>query len=384
MRRRLVTINVVAAEAGVSASTVSRVLNGRAGQVGISLRLRERVYAAAERLQYAPNHAAQSLARQQTGIITLLRWRPSDSLCPDLAAGIAAAAHRHGYQLSVVDIGAPAQPLADRTLRHLASGTCDGVIDAPGSNADDEHDGDALTALIDQGMTVVLMLDRTRVLTVPSVDVDHATGTYRATKHLLALGHRRIAHFTSGRGSFPHDDLHPPGARYRGYRSALAEAGLEAEPGWLFRGCPTSEGGRGMLYALAERFPGPTRRPTAVVAFNDEIAIGVLRGAYEIGLRVPEEIAVIGFGGTSAARFTVPALTTVEYPCVEMGERAAEALVASLDGRAIDAREQLVPVTLAIRESCGIQPRPHHRCRLHQGGDPAGQARTSTATTWWE
>lgn len=364
MRRRLVTINVVAAEAGVSASTVSRVLNGRPGQVGISPQLRERVYAAAERLQYAPNHAAQSLARQQTGIITFLRWRPSDSLCPDLAAGIAAAAHRHGYQLSVVDIGAPTQPLAARTLRHLASGTCDGVIVAPGSNADDEHDGDALAALIDQGMTVVLMLDRTRVPTVPSVDVDHATGAYRATKHLLALGHRRIAHVTSGRGSFPHDDLHPPGARYRGYRSALAEAGLEAELAWLFRGCPTSEGGRGMLYALAERFPRPTRRPTAVVAFNDEIAIGVLRGVYEIGLRVPDEIAVIGFGGTPVARFTVPALTTVEYSCIEMGERAAEALVALLDGRAIEAREQLVPVTLAIRESCGTQPRPHHRCRL--------------------
>src|SRR4051794_4110667 len=106
MRRRLVTINVVAAEAGVSASTVSRVLNGRDGQGGISAGLCERVRAAAQRLHYAPNHAAQSLARQRTGIIALLLWRLSGSLCADIATGITTIANTHGYQVSVIDAGA--------------------------------------------------------------------------------------------------------------------------------------------------------------------------------------------------------------------------------------------------------------------------------------
>jgi LacI family transcriptional regulator len=383
MRRRLVTINVVAAEAGVSASTVSRVLNGRAGKVGISARLCERVHAAAERLHYAPNHAAQSLARQRTGVIALLLWRRSDSLCADIAAGITTVANRHGYQLSVIDAGADEVRVTERALRHLESGTCDGVIMASGSDCPHEHAVGALTALIDQGVTLVLVLDRSRVSTVPTIDIDNAGGTYLATKHLLGLGHRRIAHFTVDGASLAPDDPHPPGARYRGYLSALDEAGLEAEPSWVFRGCPTIEGGRDMARALLARFPTPARRPTAVVAFNDEIAIGVLRGVYEAGLRVPDEIALVGFGGTPSARFTIPALTTIEHPRVAVGERAAETLFALLEGSEIQPREHLVPVTLAIRESCGARPRPGLPSPLYQvGGGAESLAPTPEATVW--
>jgi DNA-binding LacI/PurR family transcriptional regulator len=361
MRRRLVTINVVAAEAGVSTSTVSRVLNGRAGKVGISASLCERVHAAAERLHYAPNHAAQSLARQRTGIIALLLWRLSGSLCADIATGITTIANRHGYQVSVIDAGAVDDQVEARALRHLWSGTCDGVVVASGSSRHRERDIDVLTYLVDNGVTATLVLDRSPDSAVPVIDIDNAGGTYLATKHLLGLGHRRIAHITLAGPALTPDDPHPPGARYRGYLSALEETGVDADPSWVLRGGPASEGGRDMAHALVERFPDRARRPMAVVAFNDEIAIGVLRGLYEAGIRVPDEVALVGFGGTLAARFTTPALTTVGHPRVELGELAAEALFALIEGGEIKPRELVVPVSLVIRESCGAPPRRDDR-----------------------
>lgn len=382
MGRRRVTINVVAAEAGVSASTVSRVLNGRSGNLGISARLCERVHAAAERLHYAPNHAAQSLARQRTGVIALLLRRSSDSLRGDIAAGITTVANRHGYQVTVIDTGAGDEQVEERALRYLKSGTCDGVIMVAGEDRPQGYAIDALTTLIDHGTTLVLALGRSGVTTVPTVDIDNARGAYLATRHLVALGHRRIAHFSADGVSFDSDDLHPRGARYRGYLSALDEAGLGADPSWILQGGPTIDGGRDMIRALLARFPTPNRRPTAVVAFNDEIAIGVLRGAYEAGLRVPDEIALVGFGGLPAAPFTIPALTTVEYPPAAVGERAAKALLALLEGREVALRTQLIPVSLAIRESCGAQRRSGLLSALHQiEDDTSPQAPTSTAAT---
>jgi DNA-binding LacI/PurR family transcriptional regulator len=353
MERHLVTIHTVAAEAGVSISTVSRVLNGSGDKIGIRRAVCDRVIAAAKRLNYAPNHAAQSLARQRTGVIALLLWRLSGSLCADIATGITTVANRHGYQLSVIDAGAVDEEVEERALRHLWSGTCDGVIISPGNSCHRGRGVDAVTALCDQAMTSVLLLDRSPDPTVPVIDVDNAAGTHLATKHLLGLGHRRIAHFTIDGASLVPDDPHPPGARYRGYLSALEEAGLDANPCWVFRGCPTNEGGRDTARALLERFPERAARPTAVVCFNDEIAIGALRGLYEAGIRVPDEIALVGFGGGPTAPFTTPALTTVEHPRVELGQMAAESLFTLLAGGEIETLETIVPVSLTVRESSG-------------------------------
>ena len=279
MRRRLVTINEVAAVAGASASTAPRVLNGRAGNVGISARLCERVHAAADRLHYALNHAAQSLARQRTGVIVLRLWRHSDSPCGDIAAGIATVANRRGYQLSAIDAGALDEPVEEQALRYLCSGTCDGVILAQGSGSSHAHDIDPLTALIDPGMTVVLALDHHRVSTVPWVDVDNAIGAYIATKHLLISGHWRIVHFIVDRVSPTRAGPHPPKARYHGYLTALQVTGFDSDSPWVLRGSPTREGGRALVHALVAQSSTLTQRPTAVVAFNRGGRGGVVSAA---------------------------------------------------------------------------------------------------------
>ncbi|MDP8922625.1 MAG: substrate-binding domain-containing protein, partial [Chloroflexota bacterium] len=150
-------------------------------------------------------------------------------------------------------------------------------------------------------------------------------------------------------------------ARYRGYVAALAAAGVAAEPDWLFAGGREIEGGRAMAHALLERFPDRSARPTAVVAFNDRTALGALRGFYEAGVRVPGDVAVVGFHDIEAARYATPAVTTVAHPRVELGEMAAEALFARLAGDAIAVRDRVVPTSLRIRESCGAVPNGAYR-----------------------
>jgi DNA-binding LacI/PurR family transcriptional regulator len=110
-----------------------------------------------------------------------------------------------------------------------------------------------------------------------------------------------------------------------------------------------------MAHAMIERFPNPASRPTALVAVNDRTAIGALRGFYELGVRVPEDVAVVGFHDIEQARYTTPALTTIAHPRVELGEMAAEALFTRLEGEEVEVRDRIVPVSLMVRESSGAQ-----------------------------
>lgn len=358
MRRRpQITIDVVAAEAGVSASTVSHVLNGRADTARISHSTSERVRDAARRLGYTPNHAARSLRRQRTGIITVLAWRLSSPFFADIATGVRNVAQRHGFQVSVIDAGALDRDVEIRALASLRTGICDGVVVATGTHSRRGPNTDALLSLAASGTPVSLVLDRSPDPAIPAIDVDHVGGSYLATKHLLDLGHRRIAHFTFADSPLDPDDVGSPAARYLGYRQAFAEIGLEPDPAWLLRGGREIEGGRTMVHELLARFPDPGRRPTAIAAFNDRTAIGVIRGCYEVGIRVPEEIALIGFHDIPTARYTTPALTTIGHPLIELGEMAADSLFTLLQGGEVAERDRTVPVSLVVRESCGAQRR---------------------------
>ena len=354
MRRRpQITIDVVAAEAGVSASTVSHVLNGRAATARISQATSERVRAAARRLGYAPNHAARSLRRQRTGIITVLAWRLSSPFFADIATGVRNVAQQHGFQVGVIDAGALDREVEIRALASLKTGICDGVVVATGTHSRRGPATDALLELVESGIPASLVLDQSPDPALPAIDVDHLHGSYLATKHLLDLGHRRIAHLTFDDTPLDPDAVGSQATRYRGYLKAFAEQGIEPDPAWLIRGPREIEGGRLMAHALLERFPDPAARPTAIAAFNDRTAIGVLRGCYEAGVRVPEEMAVIGFHDIPTARYTTPALTTIGHPLIELGEMAAESLFVLIQGGEVAERDRTVPVSLVVRESCG-------------------------------
>jgi LacI family transcriptional regulator len=360
MRRRpQITIDVVAAEAGVSASTVSHVLNGRAATARISQATSERVRNAARRLGYTPNHAARSLRRQRTGIIAVLAWRLSSPFFADIATGVRNVAQQHGCQVGVIDAGATDREVEIRALASLRTGICDGVIVATGTHSRRGPATEALLELVESGIPVSLVADRSPDPAVPAIDVDHAHGGYLATKHLLDLGHRRIAHLTFADAPLERDAPGSQALRYRGYRQAFGELGLEPDPSWLFRGPREIEGGRTMLYDLLGRFPDHDTRPTAIAAFNDRTAIGVLRGCYEAGVRVPEDVALIGFHDIPTARYTTPALTTIGHPLIELGEMAADSLFTLIDGGDVAERDRTVPVSLVVRESCGTIARPH-------------------------
>jgi DNA-binding LacI/PurR family transcriptional regulator len=356
MRRRpQITIDVVAAEAGVSASTVSHVLNGRSDTARISAATSQRVRDAASRLGYQPNHAARSLRRQRTGIINVLAWRLSSPFFADIAAGVRNVAQAHGFQVSVIDAGALDRDVEVRALQHLRTGICDGVVVATGTHARGGPATNTLLELAESGLPVSLVMDRSPGPGIPALDIDHEHGGYLATRHLIDLGHRRIAHFTFADASLEPGAPGSQSGRYAGYCRALTEAGIIPDASWLVRGPREIEGGRTMAHALLERFPDPATRPTAVSAFNDRTAIGVLRAFYEAGVRVPEDIALVGFHDIPTARYTTPALTTIGHPLIELGEMAADSLFSLLGGGEIPQLDRIVPVSLVIRESCGAQ-----------------------------
>ena len=353
--RRPLTLEEVARQAGVSKTTASVVLNGRADQVRISETTRARVIAIADQLGYVPDHAARSLRRRRTGIITILLWRLGSPFFSELAEGVGEVAGPRDYQVSVIDVHDLDAEL--RALRHLRQGSADGVIVAVNRRRVIGPASDGLHKLTARGLPVVVLLDHSPDPAIPSLRVDDLGGGYLATKHLLDLGHRRIAHFTWEDVPLWTEEPDAGYARFRGYVRALAEAGIELDRSWVTT-CPRATTGG---VELARRFlashPDPATRPTAVFATNDLIAFGAMRGFHEAGVRIPEDVALVGFHGVELSRLTIPSLTTVELRASELGRLGAEMLFSMLDGSPPSMSDQVLPVQLVVRESCGA-PRP--------------------------
>ena len=338
----------VAREAGVSQATVSVVLSGSASPIRVSTATRSRVLAAAERLGYVPNHAAQSLRRRRTRSITFINPSPTNPYFAEVVAGAQTAAEEAGYSIFVAAV--PTREAALQILWHLNAGTSDGVI--LGS-----RDPAVLTELrhaLRRGVAAVALQfagDDVDRRPVPVVRTDKEAGGHLATHHLIQLGHRRIAHLMDAETY-----ARSAAERTAGYRRALAEAGIDFQPDWLVEGTNSVAGGDACLRALLAR-RGP--RPTAAFVFNDQMAIGALHALRRLGLRVPEDMAIVGFDGIGLGAFTNPELTSVEQPRPEVGRRAVELIFDQLDGRSASTpREVTLPLRLVVRESCGASRSP--------------------------
>ena len=349
--RRPLTLEEVARQAGVSKTTASVVLNGRADQVRISETTRARVIAVADELGYVPDHAARSLRRRQTGIINILLWRLGSPFFSEIAAGVGEVAGLRDYQVSVIDVHDLDAEL--RALRHLRQGSADGVIVAVNRRRVIDPATDGLRKLTARGLPVVVLLDHSPDPSIPSLRVDDLGGGYLATKHLADLGHRRIAHFTWEDVPLEGEVPDAGNARYRGYLRALIEAGIEPDPSWV-TSCPrATAGGKDLAHLFLASHPDPATRPTAVFATNDLIAFGAMRGFHEAGVRVPDDVALVGFHGVELSTMTIPSLTTVELHAPELGRLGAEMLFSLLDGSPPPTPERVLPVHLVVRESCG-------------------------------
>jgi LacI family transcriptional regulator len=359
-RTRTVTIADVARAAQVSTATVSLVVNGQAGSLRISEATRQTVLEAVSRLGYTPNHAARSLRRRKTGVIALVITQVDVPYHGELAIAAVGAAEARGYDLHVIQAGSPEHEA--RVLDRLRGGHVDGVVIATLRSPFD-RDGrfvlpdllrrdEARVALARAGVPVVVLLDRSPDPSVSAVRIDDEEGAYLATRHLIELGHRAIANIAT-RSTPPADDEHTASSdRFRGYRRALAEADLPYEDRFLVgtpRG-PRLQAGLGIGHAWSEQ---AEPRPTAAFVTNDLLAIGLLRGLTEAGVRVPDDLAVASFDGIELSRFTTPTLTTIEHPRVDLGRIGTEMLVDVIDGRPPAERERVLPIRLVVRESCG-------------------------------
>jgi DNA-binding LacI/PurR family transcriptional regulator len=338
--KRAVTSHDVANAAGVSQATVSLVLNGARGNIRVSSMTRDRVLAAAAALGYAPNQAARNLRRRSTKVITLILPTLDNPYFAEVVVAAQTAARARGFTIQVSparDEQAELEALA--TLR--GSGT-DGFVASGRSGAVI----DEIRELVARGLKAVVLQDHSPDTDIPSVRVDLEAGGYLATMHLISLGHRRIAHIAD---ELPYSNR-PREDRFDGYRRALAEAGIPYQPALLATGHNSFAGAAAATESLFRSCGEP---PTAIFAYNDQMAIGVVHTLTGRGLRVPDDVALVGFDGIAIGKFVSPELTTIDHPREELGRRAIETLLDLIEGKRPARRELVLPVGLVVRQSCG-------------------------------
>lgn len=310
----MVSIDEVARLAGVSTATVSRALSGRGH---VSDGTRERVEVAAKSLGYVVSASASSLASGRTRNIGVLvpfldRWFFSTVL-----SGIAAALMRRGYDITLYSLTADRAERESVFETFLRRQRVDGVIAISIELGDSELD-----RLLELDLPVIAIGGPDPRLT--TLTVDDLSVARLATEHLIALGHREIAHIGA---SYDFDiDFHIPTRRRQGFELALEDAGITADSALYEPADFTIEGG----FRAAKQLLGkPGRRPSAIFAASDEMAIGALLAARELGYRVPEDLSVVGIDGHELGEFF--RLTTVDQFPLGQGERAAEAILAELE-----------------------------------------------------
>jgi LacI family transcriptional regulator len=328
------TIRDVARAAGVSVATVSRVFNN-SGPVHEETRARVREVAGA--LRYSPNSAARSLITAKSNTLGVLLPDLYGEFFSEVIRGIDQTAQHNGYHV-LVSSSHETQERIEGAIRAMR-GRVDGLI-----VMSPDIDGPALAANLPDSLPVVLLNCAVDGTSYDAISVDNFGGAYAMVRHLLSTGGTRVAIIT---GSSRNYDARE---RLRGYRAALRDAGAEQQEGWEIAGDFTETGG----YRAAREIAALSPRPTAVFAANDAMAIGALSAFREVGLRVPEDIAVAGFDDIPMARYMSPPLTSVHIEISELGARAMGVLLAAVQEKNRHERQRVVlPTTLVVRQSCG-------------------------------
>jgi DNA-binding LacI/PurR family transcriptional regulator len=348
---RRVTSLEVAKHAGVSRTTVSFVLNNVEGS-NISTETRTKVQNAAKELGYIPNEAARSLVSGQTRTVGLVISHAEqlqvDAYIPQLLYSMTAASHQHGYQVMLETIYKNNH--TSNYVRLVEGHRIDGLIVLNTWSHDLQ-----LPKLLERKFPVVMlglpqnmsMNDQTFV-----VEIDGRNASTRATKHLIDLGHSRIAHI-----SFvpeKHDMVQP---RREGFKDALEAAGIEFDPKLVRFGNYSAQSGFDAMKSLLQQQP----RPTALFAGNDTIALGAMAAIREHGLRIPEDVAVVGFDDIPTAPFMSPALTTIQAPAILQGKTAIDMLLQRMQGKVPAKQRVELESPLIVRDSCGANLKPKTR-----------------------
>lgn len=337
VRRAAATIYDVARTAGVSKTTVSRVVNG---EQSVSPKTRAQVNKAIKVLHYMPNRAARNLASQTEMRLGLLYNNPSVAYFSELLIGALEGCGRHGVQLVVdkCEVGNPAA--ARRAIGNLVKGGISGMIlTAPLSQS-----AELIRKLTKAGIAVVGVATGRFRSDVSCVGIDDFVAAYEMTKYLLAQGHRHIG-FVKG-----HPGHTSSKQRYLGFRAAMKDVKIDVPASFVVHGYNSYRSGLEAGEALLTQHPAPT----AVFAGNDDMASAILSVAHRNGLSVPQDISVVGFDDTIAGSVW-PELTTIRQPISEIGSRAIDVLVQSISvlrsGEKPKPENHLIAHTLIVRES---------------------------------
>lgn len=327
-----VTIREVARAASVSVATVSRVLNDK-GPVRDETRCR--VLGIARKLSYAPNGAARSLITRKTSTLGVLLPDLYGEFFSELIRGIDSCARESGYHILVS--GSHSDRAEIEAVLRATRGRVDGlIVMSPDLGAR------ALRNNPVDGLPIVLLNGNGQRF--DSIHVDNYGGARTMVRHLIGLGHRRIAHLSGPVGNSDAAE------RLRGYRDAMRTVSRQFAKDLVIEGDFREAAGYRVGAILLKR----ENPPTAVFAGNDSMAIGLLAAFQEAGVRVPRDVAVAGFDDIPIARFTTPALSTVRVPIAELGSRATRRLLQMISrSNVLAVRHDTLPTTLIVRDSCG-------------------------------
>ncbi|USI28730.1 LacI family DNA-binding transcriptional regulator [Alteromonas macleodii] len=325
------TIYQVAERAGVSLSTVSRVLNGKAS---VNKVLKERVEKAVKELNYRPNSVARSLANNRTDSVGVLVPELNAPFFGDLMQAVEStlrAADKH----VIISVGRNCLETEKDAVEFLISRNCDALI-MHAEALSDEY----LLELNQSKLPVALVNRQVEGLPEACTSLDNEKGGYLATRHLLELGHKDIAYISG-----PTDKC-DASLRLEGHKRALSEAGLPINSQLIFNGDYSEEDGKiGLLELMARDVPF-----TALVCANDWMASGAISCARDLGMSLPHDLSVVGFDDVVFAHHVFPRLTTVSNPIAEMAEMSAKYILNKVYGQANNVQLYFEP-SLVIRES---------------------------------
>jgi DNA-binding LacI/PurR family transcriptional regulator len=316
-------IKDVAKQAGVSISTVSRVL---AGYPHVKSEKRDQVLKAINQLNYRPHQVARSLRQRRTNLIGLVVSTIENVFFTEVARSAEQTAHHYGYNLIVCNTDESPER-EDAYIKILDQQMVAGIILAPAPGQ-----GHHLKNFIQDELAIVMINRRIGHLPCSSITSNDREAAFECVSHLIAEGRRRIAAITGLPGIYTTQE------RLAGYHQALAAANLPLNPELEITGHAHLEGG----YAAALKLMQRTDPPQALFVFNNVMTQGVVMALQDLGIHWPDQVDVAGFGAFKTARLYRPPLTLIEQPTHEMGQRAVEMLIAKIEGRAADQPETIV------------------------------------------
>ena len=330
-----ITIKEIAKILDIHNSTVSRALNDRPG---ISVKTKEKVKVLAKKLNYQPHDIARNLVLKKTNVIGLIVTNNSSPLYAEIIRGVETVAGENGY---VVLFGNTNDSYERelKLIKTLRSKRVDGFIIATLENRTDH-----IAEIASQNVTPIVLIDRyLENVEMNYVVSDNYNGAYQGVAHLIKLGHRRIGHITAAVAYTPVQE------RLLGYKNVLKENGIQPEEELVkFCGLDKNAGYEGAKQLLTMSKP-----PTAIFLNNDLMALGAYDVVKEIGLKIPDDIAFVGFDNLElSAHLSVP-LTTVMQKKFEMGTKAAEILIANIESKEpLGIQKNILPTELIVRDSC--------------------------------